>query len=319
MPARITAQKFIDGLQALPQPDLRAADTQAQITLHREAVLALTLKLQAHQVRYNGPHPLCTFPDRSGALMTAEPGPGDPFGVTPSHRQVYRALDAFEVETLLWQNREVQGAVFLGQKAIDDDNFWAAQGQLQRVLTDQLRSVLRHPQAFNVHGHARQLIQCSAQVDARSFSEEEQDRLERERREALNESERAAENQAVRVARLGALNIEAVPGGVPATQRLAWLAAVATRPHLEEGRWMEVTFHLAYVQLRSQSGPVRTELYLLHPRLGYGQAYAAMLTDLARCTRRAQAGEADPWPHDHRDWFSGRTKAVDPRGDMDRG
>ncbi|GAA5533822.1 hypothetical protein [Deinococcus aluminii] len=322
------AQQFVQRFTHLPQPDLQAQDAVAQISAHHQATYELLQELGGRPLAQpHGDEPVLVFPDRSGVRLRRDPRSS--FGIPPSYQAHYTALTPFDIERLIWQHRDVQGAIFQGQRAIDDHNFWALRALLQHDFVARVqappRTVLRAARDFTVHGFARNLIQCSALVDARTFEEEQADLTEEQRRAALTDEERQVEDQARFQVAWGDL-LE--PGKSPTlldrvrARAAADAARFAGREVLQEGRWIEVQFWLAYVEVRrvTSDGEHREDrLYLVHPGLGYGTEYNAMLADLGQMERDRREGKTRWMRHDYRDWFAGRVRAVDPLGDGDIG
>ncbi|WP_221091557.1 hypothetical protein [Deinococcus aquaedulcis] len=295
------AQQFVAAFQALPQPN---PEQSVQTSAHHQALADLWQRFGARDLgQPHGDDPVAVFPDRSAIITPRDLKSG--LGVAPSWRREYQALSEFEVERLVWQHRAPQGAIFIGQRAVTDESFWA----LKLLTTPRFLETARAPQrthlreghtSFEILGHARNLLQCRAVVDGRTSQEREADEAQvnparrgtaRDWLAALGEDEKAQQ-------------------------------ALAKSRGLQGGIWIEVTFWLAWVQLQrwTLDGPWREDrLYLVHPRLGYGDDYNMMLGDLAQRTRRQRAGDKKAWVHDYRDWFAGRDKAIDPRGDGDIG
>lgn len=244
--------------------------------------------------------PIVTFRDGTAAII---PRTGAPalHGVVPARLKI-RTLSEFEVERLMWQHRDPQGAIFRGQQPIWDATFDAIRDRTIPVITARLsaadRSLLR-PGSLHIVGHARHLLQVEAVADGRTVDEYEADQVE-----------------LIRLAQLS--DVERQRGDFrPLTPRAARAethrAEVQDRG-LEGGVWMPVTFWLAWVRVQHwtyDGSWMEDRLVMLHPLVGYRGEPNLLLGALATSIRKVQAGQARAWPVGERHWFSGRGSPLE--------
>lgn len=319
------AQQYVERFNTL-KAQYGADKTPATFHAFYQAWLTMHQELGARRIaQKHGPQPIYAFSDCSGVM---EQGALSDIRNNARDKVSYQALSPFEIERLIWTHREIPGAIFEGQREVTDALLWALRPLAYHQFTEAARAPERTVlapwmEAFTIHGCARNLLQCSATVDARNHQEVETDAAWQARYDALSDEDKAAWALARRETNPPGLTRLWASRSAPALQAdIEKHNQEVSQRQLKDGRWIEVHFHLAFVQVHHADldGDWSDErLYLVHPRLGYGTSYNIMLGDLARGTRAERDGAKSPWHHDHRDWFAGRGKPIDPLGDGDYG